>query len=59
MGRAAFIKINTFFSKKTIDRKYKWIYNPDIVKKSTNFGLRSRKATGYKDPAQSKRRKKW
>ena len=48
MGRGAFVRINTIFPKKTIDRKCKWIYNPDIVKKSINFGLRSRKATGYK-----------
>ena len=38
------------FFQENVDRKCKWIYNPDIVKNSLKSGRGSRKAAGIEDP---------
>ena len=46
------------FSQETVDRKCKWIYNPDIVKNSLKSGRGSRKAAGIEDPGTVKKEEK-
>ena len=46
------------FFQETVDRKCKWIYNPDIVKNSLKSGRGSRKAVGIEDPGTVKKEEK-
>ena len=46
------------FFQEAVDRKCKWIYNPDIVKNSLKSGRESRKAAGIEDPGTVKKEEK-